>query len=124
MANYCPHWFENWRSFMKSLYRRVFELKTGAYRISNQRLIDLVEITSDEERRLCTIISSDTARQRDRERHRVVVGRTREKYLEQACRRRAEALQLHGGGMSYRQIARQLACSPAEVFRLIRSASV
>lgn len=120
VANYCPHWFENWRSFMTSLYRRVFEQKTGAYRVSNQHLIDLFEITSNEERRLCTIISSDTARQRDRERHRVVPGRTREEYLEPARRRRAEALQLRDSAMSYRQIARRLACSPAEVFRLIR----
>jgi hypothetical protein len=124
VANYCPHWFENWRGFMKSLYQRVFELKIGAYRVRNQRLIDLFEITSYEERCLCTIISSDTARQRDRERHRVVPGRTREQYLEQAGRRRAEAVQLRSSGMSYRKIARRLACSPAEVFRLIRGEGV
>jgi len=124
VANYCPRWIENWRSFMKSLYRRVFELKTGAYKVSNQRLIDLFGITSDEERCLRTIISGDAAKQRDRERHRVVRGQTREKYLERARCRRVRAMQLRSSGKSYRQIARDLACSPAEVLRLIRGKSV
>jgi DNA-binding NarL/FixJ family response regulator len=80
-------------------------------------MIELLEITPEEERQPNTIISGDERRRRDRgrkKRQRREAGEvemTRQEYLTRAVRRRAQARRLAQGGKSLRQIAKELGIS-------------
>lgn len=85
------------------------------YRITNQRIIDALEITPLEERSLKTIISKQEKRARDRNRKRKFTDR--ETYLERGKNRFVEVLRLHQEGRSYPQIAEILGVSERTVVR-------
>jgi len=85
------------------------------YTPKNETLIDVFKITRDEERQLSTIVSEDTARERDKERH--------------TARRRAAGAKAHGTeqdrasarlmraqGMSLRAIAAELGVPKSTVY--------
>jgi hypothetical protein len=80
-------------------------------------MIELLEITPEEERQANTIISGDERRRRDRgrkKRQRREAGEvemTRQEYLTRAVRRRAQARTLAQAGKSLRQIAKELGIS-------------
>jgi hypothetical protein len=65
--------------------------------------------------------ASERVRQSAREAERVRSKQTRAEYLARAQQRRTEAAQLRSRGMSLRAIGRALACSGAEVHRLLLS---
>src|SRR3712207_9485073 len=80
------------------------------YRFRNQTIIDLLEITPDEEQELQTIISDTERRRRERERQkslrREAGAMSRKEYLARAAKRRADARRLATEGFSLRQIAK------------------
>jgi hypothetical protein len=91
------------------------------YRLKNQTIIDILEITAEEEREMKTIISDEERRQRHREKEQVrkrdagEVQMTRKEYEGRAQDRRAEARRLATEGLSLRQIAKKLGISKSAV---------
>lgn len=85
------------------------------YTPRNDTLINLFQITAEEQRKLRTLISSDIARERDRERHkarrRAAGAVDRETYLDAAAEKRAQARALRAEGLSVRAIAQRLGIS-------------
>ncbi len=90
------------------------------YRWRNQTIIDLLEITPEEEREMRTIISATERRRRDRERKDPKM--TREAYEGRAQDRRAEAARLIGEGLGAAQIASRLGVSRQHVYKLLKAA--
>ena len=76
------------------------------YRFSNQRIIEELEITGEEERELRTIISDEERRRRDRARKDPEMDR--QQYLTRAAKRRAQARRMVSEGCSVGQIAETL----------------
>jgi hypothetical protein len=129
----CPRFTSdhNLRTLLSTLYRKAKEHEAGVtiefdgkkypplYTPKNSTLLDVFEITSDEEKRLRTIISTNEAterrRERDRERNRAVENQTREQYLAKAEINRQEAIRLHHQSMSLRNIADKLSVSVGAV---------
>ena len=99
------------------------------YQLKNQKIIDMLSITSEEERHLKTIISEDTkqerARQRKERERRSYGAQPREEYIADARERRQhnrrEARKLRGEGKSLREIGRALGISHTQVRRLLKS---
>lgn len=83
------------------------------YRYSNQRIIELLEITSEEERQLKTIVSDDERRRRDRERKNPEMSRI--EYLTRAAKRRAHARKMATEGLQTKEIAKALGLSKRAV---------
>jgi len=89
------------------------------YRFSNAKLIELLQVSPDEQRQLKTIISDEEAKQRHaaRERarraaHRIAnEGMTRAEYLEAADIKRVQARKFRDQGWSIRRIAAELGIS-------------
>jgi len=89
------------------------------YRLTNQRLIEMLQIASGEQRHLKTIISEETKRERDwqrKERQRRSQGaQPRDEYVASARERRQhnrrEAKKLRDKGKSLREIGRELGVS-------------
>jgi hypothetical protein len=94
------------------------------YRYSNKRIIELLEITPEEEREMNTIISEDERRRRDREekqRERREAGMmSREQYEGRAAERRREAPKLRSEGRSVKEIATILGISERRVKQLLK----
>jgi hypothetical protein len=99
------------------------------YQLKNQTIIDMLSITSEEERHLKTIISEHTKQERDRQRkereRRSYGAQPREQYIADARERRQhnrrEARKLRGEGKSLREIGRALGMSHTQVSRLLKS---
>ncbi|KAA3532581.1 replication protein, partial [Pseudomonas savastanoi] len=95
------------------------------YTPKNDTLINLFGITTDEQRQLKTIISSEMARERDRKRHeirrRAAGVRDRETYLEAANAKLVKAQALRAEGLSVRAIAKQMGVSVMAVSRYINT---
>jgi hypothetical protein len=97
------------------------------YHLKNETIIDLLEITPEEESGLTTIISDDTRRERDRgrkERARRSRGaQPREEYIANAREvrqhDRREAQKLRDEGRSLREIGEVLGISHTQVRRLL-----
>lgn len=94
------------------------------YRYSNQRIIEELEITADEEREMRVIISSGEKRRRDLERkekaRREAEALTRTQYLTRAAKRRAQARRMAAQGMSRGQIAEALQVSRSTVDKALK----
>ena len=99
------------------------------YQLKNQRIIDMLSITPEEERHLKTIISEDTKQERDRQRkereRRSYGARPREEYIADARERRQhnrrEARKLSVEGKSLRDIGTALGIAHTQVRRLLQS---
>ena len=93
------------------------------YRFKNQTIIDLLEITGDEEREMRTVISDDERRRRDREEKkdkRREAGRmSREMYEGRAADRRSEARRMASEGLHAEEIAKTLGVSIHSVRRYL-----
>ena len=96
------------------------------YTPKNGTLINLFGITTDEQRQLKTIISSEMAQERDRKRHEVrrrAAGAVdRETFLQAAQDRRSQAQMLRAEGMSIRAIAALMGVSKTAVGRYLSDA--
>jgi hypothetical protein len=97
------------------------------YRFRNQTIIELLEITAEEEREMETVISDDERRRRDRqekkERRREAGAMSREEYEGRAADRRVEARRMAAEGMSRQEIAKALGWSKRHVQRVLNEAS-
>lgn len=93
------------------------------YKMSDQWIIDALQITDKEQRQLPTFWGGEVRREKDREKkdrqRRAAGAQTREEYLAQAVMRRSEAQKFRDQGISIRGIASALGCSPGEVSRLL-----
>lgn len=89
------------------------------YTPKNDTLINLFQITSDEQAQLRTIIGADMARERDRKRHeakrRAAGAVDRETYLDAAQAKRKQAQALKAEGLSVRAIAQRMGVSVGAV---------
>ena len=98
------------------------------YTPRNDTLINLFEITDDEQRELRTIISKGMAaerhRDRDTERRRAAGAVDRETYLKAANNKQAQAQELRAQGLSIRAIAEQMGISKTAVGRYIQPGKV
>lgn len=95
----------------------------AGYNISNDKLIQWLDITEEEQKHLRSIIGrrekydrKNTKRQKARREAGAV---PRNEYLAQAEKRRQEASKLQEEGLTYRKIAARLGCSLGEVHRLL-----
>ncbi len=91
------------------------------YRFRNQTIIELLEITPEEERQLKTIISDDERRRRDRERKGSEM--SRQEYEGRAEDRRAEASRMATEGLSNAAIAKALGITARRVRQLLQEAN-
>lgn len=95
------------------------------YTPKNDTLLNLFQITQDEQRQLRTIIGRDMALERDRKRHearRRAAGATdRETFLEAAEGRRVQAQALRAEGLSIRAIAARMGASVGAVAGYLKS---
>jgi PAS domain-containing protein len=100
------------------------EWKDPRYNFTNQRIIEMLDITPEEETELRTIISDHSRLHRDRvrkERQRRAQGvQPRGEYLAEAKKKRRLARQMQRRGVSTAEIARRLECTPRHVSRLIK----
>lgn len=95
------------------------------YRLTNQKIIDDLNITTAEEEGMEVIISKDTKRQRNRERKErerrskgVIL---RDEYLAEAREKRRLALDLHQQGRSLREIGKTLGLSHTQAKRMLEA---
>ena len=96
------------------------------YRFRNQTILDWLEVTSEEERHLKTIISEEERRRRDRQRdekrRREAGAMTREEYEGRAQDRRRRALEMRAGGLRTAEIAAELGISQRGVQIALKTA--
>jgi hypothetical protein len=90
------------------------------YRLKNQTIIELLEITAEEERELKTIISDEERRRRDRERKNPEM--TRREYETRAAKRRAQARRMAAEGLQTKDIAGRLGISKRAVQLALKDA--
>lgn len=89
------------------------------YRMTNQRIIEWLEIDASEESCMRTLVSSDERRRRDRERKEPEM--SRREYEGRATDRRSEARRMAAEGMGATKIARALGVSRRHAYRLLES---
>jgi Homeodomain-like domain len=87
------------------------------YRLKNQTIIELLEISAEEERELKTIISDEERRRRDRERKNPEM--SRKEYETSAAKRRVQARRMAAEGLTRQQIADALGWSRRHVQRVL-----
>lgn len=123
------------RSRMQAVLRRASAAEAGdqvywagvwkdpRYQLTNHRIVELLDITPDEEQELKTIVLEHTRLNRDRtrkeKRRREQGVEPRKEYLAEAKNRRKRAKRLRDKGLSYAEIARRIGCSPRHVPRLL-----
>jgi hypothetical protein len=98
------------------------------YTPRNDTLINMLEITSDEQRGLRTLISHDMAlerrherdRQRNETRRRTAGAQVRKDYLANVDHKRTQTLELRQTGLSIRDIAKQIGISKTAVGRYLK----
>lgn len=94
------------------------------YNFTNQRIIETLNITLEQETEMKTIVSDHTRLRRDRERkerqRRAQGVQPRSEYLAGAKKKRRLARQMRRRGSSIAEIARRLGYSPRHVSRLIK----
>lgn len=119
------------KSELSTLYHKAKEHEAGKtvtyngrahgplYRIKNDTLIDLFQITDDEQKKLKTIIGESEYKERDRlrdeKRRREAGAVTREQYLSASEDKRASARLMRASGMTQRAIAAELGVSVGAV---------
>ncbi|MDN5696889.1 MAG: helix-turn-helix domain-containing protein, partial [Rubrobacter sp.] len=94
------------------------EMLDPRYRLTNQRIIEWLEIGASEESHMKTLVSSDERRRRDRQRKEPEM--SRDEYEGRAADRRSEARRMAAEGLSQRQIARRLKINQSTVSRALR----
>jgi hypothetical protein len=128
LARQAGGWTEaHTRSKLQSVFRTAHEAAKGKkvqysgfevdprYRFKNQTIIELLEITAEEEREMRTIVSDDERRRRDRqekkERRQEAGAMDREEYEGRARDRRSEARRMASEGFHSDEIAKTLGVS-------------
>ena len=115
------------RSKLPSVFRTAHQAARGErvrwqgievdprYRFKNQTIIELLEITANEEREMRTVVSNHERRRRDREgkkeKRRETSAMSREEYEGRAAQRRVDARRMASEGLSLQEIGRRLGIS-------------
>jgi hypothetical protein len=137
LAHQAGGWTEgHTRSKLQAIFRTAHSAARGEkvqyagvevdprYRFKNQTIIELLEITADEERAMRTIISDDERRRRDRkekkEQRREAGAMTRDEYEGRAQDRRSKARRMSAQGLSVRQIAKVLEVHHTTVVKALK----
>jgi hypothetical protein len=123
------------RSSMHSIIHRAHDAGAGGtvewegkqrdprYLITNQKILEMLRITPDEEEEMKVLISKETKQRRDREskrqKRRAEGVKSRQEYLAKANEKRGLAQEHHLQGMSIRKISKKLGMSRTKVSRLI-----
>lgn len=131
LAHQAGGWTEgHTRSKLQAVFRSAHQAARGErvqyagvkmdprYRFRNQTIIELLEITPDEEREMRTIVSDDERRRRDRQRKNPKM--SRQEYEGRAARRRAEAHRMASEGFSLREIGKVLGISHEAVRKALK----
>jgi hypothetical protein len=131
LAHQAGEWTEaHARSKLQSVFRTAHQAARGEkvqwqgievdprYRFKNQTIIELLEITAEEEREMRTIISDNERRRRDRQRKNPEM--TRKEYEDRAAMRREQARRLAAEGLSLREIGKRLGISHEAVRKALR----
>jgi hypothetical protein len=134
LAHQAGGWTEgHTRSKLQTVFRTAYAAARGEkvryaevevdprYRFKNQTIIELLEITADEEQEMRTIISDEERRRRDRRRKNPEM--TRQAYEGRAADRRLEARRMASEGMSRQEIAKTLGWSKRHVQRVLNEHS-
>jgi hypothetical protein len=134
LAHQAGGWTEgHTRSKLQTVFRTAYAAARGEkvqyagvevdprYRFKNQSIIELLEITADEEREIKTIISDEERRRRARRRKNPEM--TRQEYEGRAADRRLEARRMASEGMSRQEIAKTLGWSKRHVQRVLNEDS-
>jgi hypothetical protein len=128
LARQAGGWTEgHTRSKMQAVFRTAHQAARGErvqyagvevdprYRFKNQTIIELLEITAEEEREMRTVISDDERRRRDRQEKKVrrqeAGAMDREEYEGRARDRRSEARRMASEGVHADEIAKTLGVS-------------
>ena len=118
------------RSKLQSVFRTAHSAARGEkvqwqgievdprYRFKNRTIIELLEISAEEEQEMRTIISDHERRRRDRQRKNPEM--TRKEYEDRAAMRREEARRLAAKGLSLREIGKRLGISHEAVRKALR----
>jgi hypothetical protein len=137
LAHQAGGWTEGYaRSKLQAVFRTAHQAARGEkaqyagvevdprYRFKNETIIELLEITGEEEREMRTIISDDERRRRDRkekkERRREAGAMTRNEYEGRAQDRRSKARGMAAQGLSVRQIAKILEVHHTTVVKALK----
>jgi hypothetical protein len=137
LAHQAGGWTEGYtRSKLQAVFRTAHAAARGEkvqyagvevdprYRFKNQTIIELLEITGDEEREMRTVISDDERRRRDREekkdKRRVAGAMTRNEYEGRAADRRIAARRMAAEGLRAEEIAKTLRISRQHVYKLLK----
>lgn len=94
------------------------EMIDPRYRLTNQRIIEWLEIDASEESHMRTLICPDERRRRDRERKEPEMSRGQ--YEGRAAHRREEANRMAADGLGATEIGRRLKVSRQHVYKLLR----
>ena len=126
LARECDSFIEgtDWSmSTFRTLYRRVQEQEggkygkgEGLYRYSNQKLIEQLEITPDEERHMRTLISTSEKYRRNKERRSEARG-----FQVSRLERSKKIVLLHRAGLSLRRIGAIVGCGHVTVANELKS---
>ena len=93
--------------------------RTPVWTYTKQTLIERLQVTPDEERRITRLISTQEKRRRERETYRAShTGQSREEYEARAKERQSRVLALRQKGLSWRAISGGLGISVGEAHRL------
>jgi hypothetical protein len=112
---FAPHWSKDKLLNKIGSYFRMVEAGRS-YRLTNDRLLEVLQIIPEEERQLRTIISHTEKADRRRVRLKRI---TRTEYEAQARERRSQAIDLKQNGKSYREIALTLGITIRHAIRLV-----
>jgi len=99
----------------------------AGYNISNAKIIEWLDITEEEQKKLDTIIGRREKYRRNNERRtktrRAAGKQTRDKYLSEADKRRSEAMRMKSEGMTQQQIAKYLGVGRTAVTMMLNKGS-
>ena len=98
--------------------------RTPIYTYSKARLMELLEVTSDDERGMTRLISDPEKRRRETERRRAAGMMERAAYEARSAERQAQAVAMRARGMTLRAIGAELGISHERVRVLLAAASV
>lgn len=100
------------------------EMIDPRYRLTNQRVIEWLEIDASEESRMSTLISTDENRRRERKRdearRREAGAMSRGEYEGRADQRREEARRMAADGLGATEIGKRLKISRQHVYKLLK----
>ncbi|WP_047866601.1 hypothetical protein [Rubrobacter aplysinae] len=94
------------------------EMLDPRYRLTNQRIIEWLEIDASEESHMRTLLSSDERRRRDRERKDPEMSRG--EYEGRASQRREDARRMAAEGLTHQQIGQALGVTRSAVSKMLK----